>query len=122
VFLPSQAAVAKTATQTNILSTSHVGGGDTGTKEAQGVTGSVVPAPAAGEKVVVKYFKRHSGDWVLRGTHRPKTNDQGLFDTAFKPVAKHGTCKLTARYKGDDTYEASHTKVVIDCATGQVKQ
>jgi len=122
LVLAPDMAVAKTATETHILSTSHVGGGDTGTKEGQGVAGSVTPAPPAGERVVVKYFKRHNGDWVLRDTHRPKLDDNGVFTTAFRPAAKHGTCKLTARYRGDDTYDPSRDKVVIDCATGQLKQ
>ena len=122
LVLAPNVAVAKTATQTQILSTSHVGGGDTGTREGQGVVGSVTPAPPAGEKVVVKYFKRHNGVWNLRGKHRPKTDGEGSFQTAFRPAAKHGTCKVTARYRGDDTYDASRDKVIIDCATGQLKR
>ena len=122
LVLAPNVAVAKTATQTQILSTSHVGGGDTGTREGQGVVGSVTPAPSAGEKIVVKYFKRRNGNWNLRGTHRPKTDGEGSFQTAFRPSAKHGTCKVTAHYRGDDTYDASRDKVIIDCATGALKR
>ena len=90
-------------------------------QQGQGVGAVVSPSPPAGEKVVVKYFKRKNGQWVLLGKHRPKLNSQGVAETAFYPKVKHGTCKLTGRYPGDNKYDASKRKMVYDCATGEPK-
>ena len=91
-------------------------------KSGIAAAGSVTPAPPAGQRVVVKYFKRHNGKWVLRETHRPKLGSDGVYETAFYPRAKHGTCKLAGHYKGDANFDGSHAKTVFDCATGEVKQ
>src|SRR4051812_42673862 len=52
-------------------------------KPGVGAAGGVTPAPSAGERVVVKYFKRHNGHWVLRAPRHPKLDGEGVYQTTF---------------------------------------
>jgi len=115
---PASATVSKTQTQTQLA---FQPAPDKNGQQGQGVGAVVSPSPPAGEKVVVKYFKRKNGQWMRLGVHRPKLNSQGVAETAFYPKVKHGTCKLTGRYPGDNKYDASKGKMVYDCATGEPK-
>jgi len=114
-------AVAKTATQTTIFRT---GVDSPGT---MGVAGNVGPAPRqGGEKVIVRYFKKRAdGSWLLldrkRATLGDASGEGAVFTATMKPSPAKGTCKVVAKYPGDDTYAASRGKRVIDCKTGYPK-
>src|SRR4051812_34106760 len=110
LLLAPEAAVAKTATQTQQM---FQPAPDKNGKPGLGIATGVSPAPPAGERVAVKYFKRANGQWVLRAAHHPKLNKDGLAQTRFYPKATHGTCKVTGRYPGDDKYAGSRAKMVF---------
>lgn len=110
----------KKASQTTIESTDRA---NVPTPGVQPVLGNVTP-DRAGEHVVVKYFHRHSGSWVLKATKRGKLDagpsGPGSYFVEVKAQNK-GTCKLVVTYPGDSTYAASHARKVITCSTGLPK-
>lgn len=89
----------------------------------QPVLGNVSP-DRPGEKVLVKYYKRSSGSWVLKAKKSAAIDSGPTGPGSFfleVPAVNRGTCKIVAKYAGDATYAASHVTRVVGCATGEVK-
>ena len=114
-------AVASTSTTTTL--TQHHAGARPQTLL---VAGTLKPAPAAsGEHMVVKYYKKNSdGTWTKVDTERPTlsaANSQQTagFSTTVYNAPTSGTCKIVARYPGDDTYAASRAVARVMCRSGQ---
>ena len=103
-------ATAKEATTNTILDSIALDG-------TQNVVGYVDPVPDGGD-VVVKYFKRKQGDWVLLHKEQAVFSDFGMWNAAFDQKATKGTCKLVANYKGTADFGASQAARKIDCGTG----
>ncbi len=111
---------AKKDTTTNIVSLMR-GDGD-----VQPVLGNVDP-DRHGDRIIIKYFKRHSGTWVLKAKKRGVIGkgDAAPGPSWFYvevPAVNRGLCKVVAKYPGNDTYAASHAKAVVKCATGLSRQ
>lgn len=120
VVMPASGADKKKTT-TQILSTAQAGGGDTGEPVSQALVGSVSPNKFAGKKVVAKYYKQTEEGWELQQVDHPVVDEFGVFYASFSPIVPEGTCKVTAKFKGNDNYKASKAGRVIDCATGQAQ-
>jgi hypothetical protein len=112
-------AIALTSTKTTI--TQHHAGSRPGTLEMRGV---LQPAPAFGEKMVVKYYKKNAnGTWTKLdaqhpGLSAPNSQQMAQFAATFTSPTS-GVCKLVAKYRGDDTYAASKAVAKIQCRSGQ---
>ena len=109
-------AVALTSTTTTLFRHSQDSPG------VMGVAGMVSPAPNAKPHVVVRFFKKTSDGWTLldkRAAAWEKPTGEGrVFTASMQHAPAAGTCKLVAKYPGNDTFAKSRTKAVIDCKTG----
>ena len=109
-------AVALTSTTTTMFRHSQDSPG------VMGVAGMVSPAPNAKPHVVVRFFKQTSDGWALldkRAAAWAKPTGEGrVFTASMQHAPATGTCKLVAKYPGNDTFAKSRTKAVIDCKTG----
>jgi hypothetical protein len=120
LIVGSTDAVALTATTTTMFRHSQDAPG------VMGVAGIVSPAPGTTPRVVVSLFKKASdGSWTLRDKRRAAWGDASGEGRTFTASMQHapakGTCKLVAKYPGNDTYAKSRDKDVIDCKTGATK-
>jgi hypothetical protein len=113
-------AIARTATKTQILSHSMSGSGDNKKQNAVIILSKASDSSQglSNKKVVVKYFKKVDGSWVVKYKHTYTTGGMGLVYADWTPVAK-GTCKILAKFNGTDKYAPSKDSAVINCATGQ---
>lgn len=112
----STGAVAQTSTTTTMFRHSQDSPG------VMGVAGMVSPSPNTKPHVVVRFFKKASDGWTLLDKRRAdwmKASGEGRpFSAEMQHAPSHGTCKLVAKYPGNDTYAKSRAKAVIDCKTG----
>lgn len=116
----STGAFAATATTTTMFRHSQDAPG------VMGVAGMVSPAPGTTPKVVVSLFKKRSdGSWALRDRRRATwgdaTGEGRSFTASMQHAPSKGTCKLIAKYPGNDAYAKSRDKDIIDCKTGAPK-
>lgn len=109
-------AVALTSTTTTMFRHSQDSPG------VMGVAGMVSPGPNTKPRVIVRFFKKASGTWTLldkRAATWMKASGEGRpFSAEMQHAPSSGTCKLVAKYPGNDTYAKSRAKAVIDCKTG----
>ena len=109
-------AVALTSTTTTMFRHSQDAPG------VMGVVGMVSPAPNARPHVVVRLFKQTSDGWTLldkRAAAWAKPSGEGrTFTASMQHAPATGTCKLVAKYPGNDTFAKSRARAVIDCKTG----
>lgn len=120
LLVGSTDAVASTATTTNFFRHSQDAPG------VMGVAGMVSPAPGNRPHVVVRFFKKTAdGTWALLDKRAAAWGDASgegrVFTASMQHAPSHGTCKLVAKYPGNDTYAKSRDKDVIDCKTGAPK-
>jgi hypothetical protein len=110
-------AVALTATTTGMFRHSQDSPG------VMGVAGMVSPAPNARPHVVVRFYRKTSnGTWALLDKQSAKwekpSGEGRVFTAAMQNAPQKGTCKLVAKYPGNDTFAKSSSKAVIVCKTG----
>ena len=110
-------AVALTSTTTTMFRHSQDSPG------VMGVAGMVSPAPGAKPHVVVRFFEKNAdGTWTLldkRAAAWEKPSGEGrVFAASMQHAPASGTCKLVAKYPGNDTFAKSRAKAIFDCKTG----
>jgi hypothetical protein len=109
-------AVALTSTTTTMFRHSQDSPG------VMGVAGMVSPSPNAKPHVVVRFFKKTSDGWALldkqAGAWSKPSGEGRAFTASMQHAPSQGTCKLVAKYPGNDTFARSRAKAVIDCKTG----
>lgn len=107
-FAPASATEPST---TSIISTSV---SDT----MQSAVVSVQPAPEAGTVNVSYLKKKADGTWRLIAKKAAESQGSGIYVAEFAK-ARGRTCKLVAKFGGNDALSASRDAMKISCSTGR---
>ena len=83
------------------------------TQSSLAVTGTLAPAHP-GAHMEVTLSRKQDGSFEALVTKDPKVAADGSFDTNF-PRPNNGTCKVTARFPGDDDHRPSNDSVTFAC-------
>jgi len=75
--------------------------------------GTLTP-PLAGVEMSVTLARRQNGTWVRLGEKTPAVKASGAFNASFRRP-KAGACRVTARFEGDASYQASKDTVRFRC-------
>jgi hypothetical protein len=75
--------------------------------------GTLTP-PLAGVEMSVTLARRQNGTWVKLGEKTPAVKASGAFNASFRRP-KAGACRVTARFEGDASYQASKDTVRFRC-------
>ena len=79
---------------------------------------SIQPAPESGAVNVSYLKKRADGTWKLIAKKAAESQGSGIYVAEFAK-ARGRTCKLVAKFGGNDALSASKDALKISCATGR---